>query len=134
MKYTHPAYREERLERHRAFWAGRSCGRPLIHVTARNPAAPDRAEGAAPPGKQWDLHPQWHIDRFRSGLDEVLWLGDSLPGASMMVGLDITHCTVLAGGDYDYSSNHQQIFWQPGAFRLDREIPSFSEDHPLARG
>lgn len=127
-KYTLLEDGVERVERHRAFWKGQSIKRPLVYACVSN-----QSDQTTSPSKQNDLNETWHINRISHALNQVSYYGDAIPNASLMVGLDITHNVILAGGDYDYSSNGEQIYYSQGSFELEKQIQSFDHNHILVK-
>lgn len=132
MKYALKCCEEEARERHRAFWAGKSLGRPLIYAVARNPEYRCVSWESSASRKSCDLNPFWHLNRIENDLSGIVFTGDAMPAANLMVGLDITNTVMLAGGDYEYSSNGGQVYYKPGSFKLDKPIRPFTPDNPLA--
>ena len=117
----------EALDRHRAFWRDEIVDRPLVlALAAGNQQGPDWSPHGS--RKEWDLNPQWHRSRAQAYLAENVFVADSLPLVSLMVGLDITHNAVLAGGDYHYASGGQCLGYTRGRFALDRPIPPFAPE------
>lgn len=134
MKYTLKRCEDEARERHKAFWAGKSLGRPLVYAVARNPDYKGVPWESTAPRKAWDLNPLWHLNRIGNDLSSVFFSGDAMPAANLMVGLDITNTVTLAGGTYDYSSNGEQVYYEPGVFSLERPLRPFTPRDPLAVG
>ncbi|WP_459917632.1 hypothetical protein [Desulfocicer niacini] len=73
------------------------------------------------------------MNRVDNYLNGTCFLADAMPVASLMVGLGITNTTVLAGGDYDYSSTQDFIDFRPGKFTLDNPVPFFNPDNALVK-
>ncbi len=134
MKYTLKTCEEEARERHRAFWKGQSLGRPLIYATACDPEYKEIPWQSTAPRKVWDMDPLWHLNRVENSLSGIRFLGDAMPAASLMVGLDITNTVILAGGDYEYSPSGEQVYYNPGVFSLTEPVPLFRADHSLVTG
>ena len=60
---------QEARERLRAFWNGKSIGRPAIAAFARNNAYERQKWNGEPPAqKQCDLNPDWYAHVCRSSL------------------------------------------------------------------
>ena len=133
MTYTDKDNEAACRQRHRAFWENRSQGTPLVFAVAERPGVEPVAWNSKLPRKEWDLLPNWHLSMVQNYLDGTCFLADAMPVASLMVGLDITNTTVLAGGDYDYSSTDDFVDFKPGTFDLNLPAPAFSPEHPLVR-
>jgi hypothetical protein len=118
--------------RHQAFWENSSNGVPLVYAVSDKPGFTPSPWKSALPRKAWDLLPDWHLNQIDNFLAGTCFFGDAMPMASLMVGLDITHTVILAGGDYDYSSTGDFIDFKPGGFDLLHPVPNFNPDHPLA--
>ncbi len=122
----------ESRQRHRAFWENRSTGVPLVYAVSDSPGFTPVPWKTSLARKEWDLLPDWHLNRIGNFLEGTCFFGDALPMASLMVGLDITHTAILAGGDYDYSSTGDFIDFRCGKFSLAQPVPEFTPEHPLA--
>jgi hypothetical protein len=122
----------ESRSRHRMFWENSSNGVPLVFAVSDNPGFTKVPWKNSLSRKEWDLMPDWHLNRIDNFLEGTCFFGDAMPLASLMVGLDITNTAVLAGGDYDYSSTGDFIDFKCGDFDLAQPIPDFTPDHPLA--
>jgi hypothetical protein len=114
------------------FWENRSTGVPLVYAVSDNPGFIPAPWRTSLPRKEWDLLPDWHLNRIGNFLEGTCFFGDAMPMASLMVGLDITNTAVLAGGDYDYSSTGDFIDFKSGDLDLAQPVPDFTPDHPLA--
>lgn len=132
VNYKDKTNETECRQRHRLFWLNSSAGVPLVYAAAKNRHFTPVPWVSSLPRKSWDLLPDWHLNQIGNFLEGTLFLGDAMPVASLMVGLDITNTAVLAGGDYDYSSTGECIAFKPGSFDLFRPIRKFSKNHPLA--
>ncbi len=119
--------------RHQAFWHNDSLGTPLVFALAEKPGFPPRPWQSPLPRKAWDLSPDWHVNMVENYLYGNCFCGDAMPVASLMVGLDIVNTTILAGGDYDYSSSNDFIGFQPGRFKLEETVAGFDPGHPLVQ-
>ncbi|WP_153307502.1 hypothetical protein [Desulfospira joergensenii] len=124
---------KECIERHRAFWENDSIGVPLVFAIAENPEFIPKPWVSQKTRKEWDLFPDWHVNRVNNYLNGTCFLADAIPVASLTVGLDITNTAVLAGGDYDYSSTQNFIDFKSGGFKLDNPIPLFTPNNALVK-
>ena len=133
LKYTLKQDEAVSRERHRAFWKNDSLGVPLVFALANKEGFVPEPWSSDQPRKDWDLSPDWHRTMVENYLNGAWFMGDAMPVAGLMVGLDITNTAVLAGGDYDYSSTGSAIDFKPGRFNLDNPVPAFDSDHFLVR-
>lgn len=121
------------LYRHEAFISNSSFGIPLVHALLKKKDSQDSVWAGDADRRECDLLPAWHKWRIGNYLSKYEFYGDALPMANIMVGLDITNNSVLAGGDYAYNAAGDQLRFIRKNFSLDQEIPAFSPRHPLVR-
>jgi len=114
-----------------AFWSGKSLGRPALAITARNP---DFLPKPFPGGDQLtdsekQLLPEWHAHNAAQQLDSVLWLGESLPKASVQYASNIAFLTDLLGGTHALEGGTAWVHTRPDV--LEQPLPRFDPSHPL---
>ncbi len=121
----------EARERLRAFWSGRSLGRPALYAVADRPGFVETPFHAWPggsrapePSKENDLTPAWHAWRAEQFLASAEFLAEAMPGAVVRWGALITTLAMWAGGDYEYHSESGWIKRMPDLY----ERPPFAFD------
>lgn len=122
----------EARERLRAFWAGKSLGRPALLVTCPTPGwnEPAREWSGPEPLKQREMmhaYQQWQAENQLAGMR---FLAEAMPGVFLRWGCILVTLAAFAGGDYDFNDgNNAWIHPIPDLYR--RPIPRFSREHPL---
>ena len=118
---------QEARERLRAFWQGKSIGRPAVSVFARNSKYEWRKwEGEPLTQKQCDLNPDWYAHVCRDRLFSTIYLGESMPSVTISYGSLLVLLAVLAGADYEYESGSAWI--KPVKGVLDMRVPKFDPE------
>jgi len=118
---------QEARERLRAFWYGKSIGRPAVAVCARNNTYErQKWEGGPLTQKQCDLNPDWYAHAYRNDLFSKIYLGEAMPSVSVSYGSLLVLLAVLAGGDYEYDSYSAWI--KPLENVLDKPVPKFDPE------
>ena len=128
-RYTLKTDEAQARERMNAFWAQSSIGRPAIHLTARNRNHTDTPWNGTSDIKTRELMPDYQVIRTHNAIHSVHWLAEAFPSVLFSWGSTIGMPAVLAGADYDFST--QGAWIRPIPDIMDRPLPVFDPHHPM---
>lgn len=112
-----------------AYWAGEALDRPLLTVTARNPAWTPPPPRPPRDPRENDVDPA-HYERMVDDIDSRIWLADAMPGVVCGFGANIALLPHLVGADYTYESGSAWVHTLEGVY--EREL-RFDPAHPTVR-
>jgi len=122
---------EEARERSRAFWHGKSLGRPGLIVHAKDKSfKPIEWKGAALSKKEADFNPEWHEWSCYNGLFSNKYLAEAIPSVTVNFGSHLAMLAILAGADYEYDDSAWIV---PKDNVLEIDVPKFDPNCELIK-